>query len=681
MSNFTTESKNWWGVFNPLRVMKKLSFLALAIGCVCAVFSSRAMDLKQSKVTQVVNDVEIISAADQSQKNASVNDVFTMPDILKTGAGSRAELVAEDETVTRVGANTIFSFDPANRTIDLKQGSLLFHSPHGKGGGTIHTGSATASVLGTTLIITTTPSGGFKVLDLEGSVEVKFLNGLGQKLAPGQMSFVLPGGNVLSPIVVFRLDDLTKNSRLVGGFHNQLASLPLILQQVEKQLTDIKNGKLSDTGLQVGSDANSQGIQVIDPETLSAAFNGAVKNSSAVNKALAANAIIDQSSLTDPGIPTPPQRIFEDDLKGQPIFLPNNLFYLGQPFYGFAGKNITFSSPQVLSGAFNEGGPAPLNVDLSPYAIYKEFDFVAAQNIIFNSPSLGNVTINFDGLDGVANLTFSFIAGNQILVGQGTTINADVANWQWESPAILSLDTVTINNNTGNTYFLTGTGGVSFNNCSLNMNGDMGLTTAGDANFTGTSFKANSTTMNVAGSLTLGGGSGVTVNAFAAFNVGKDITFNGVNFLTAPDNSTVSVNAKGSINVSGSSFNTGYLSLNSGDGILLDGAGQTFTGGASAKANFNASGSSAVVGLSNCDFTRYSQLNISSHTVNLYNIAFSGTVSILSSLGLWNNGSSQPGYVNDLGGVTYNGTLVTAANGSSGTLAGTGITIGKTPTK
>ena len=109
-----------------------------------------AIDLKQSKVTQVVNDVQIISASDQSKKTAAVNDTFSMPDILRTGPASRAELVAQDETVTRVGANTIFSFDPANRTIDLKQGSLLFHSPHGKGGGTIHTGSATASVLGTT---------------------------------------------------------------------------------------------------------------------------------------------------------------------------------------------------------------------------------------------------------------------------------------------------------------------------------------------------------------------------------------------------------------------------------------------------------------------------------------------------------------------------------------------------
>src|ERR1039457_6432268 len=191
--------------------MKKLCVYSLCLGCVFAASTSHAFDLKQSKLTQVVNDVQIISAAAQKQKAAAVNDLFAMPDILRTGTASRAELVAQDETVTRVGANTIFSFDPANRTIDLKQGSLLFHAPHGKGGGTIHTGSATASVLGTTLIIVATESGGFKIIDLEGEVEVAFLNGLKQTLDAGQMTFVLPGANQLAPVIVFRLDELTLN--------------------------------------------------------------------------------------------------------------------------------------------------------------------------------------------------------------------------------------------------------------------------------------------------------------------------------------------------------------------------------------------------------------------------------------------------------------------------------------
>ena len=69
--------------------MKKLIVILLCLGCFAAVSVSSAIDLKQSKITQVVNDVQIISAADQNEKNASVNDIFNMlrTAILRTGPG------------------------------------------------------------------------------------------------------------------------------------------------------------------------------------------------------------------------------------------------------------------------------------------------------------------------------------------------------------------------------------------------------------------------------------------------------------------------------------------------------------------------------------------------------------------------------------------------------------------
>src|ERR1700722_2472278 len=54
-----------------ITVMKKTVLFALCLGCVSAATASRAIDLKQSKITQVVNDVQIISATDQSEKTAS----------------------------------------------------------------------------------------------------------------------------------------------------------------------------------------------------------------------------------------------------------------------------------------------------------------------------------------------------------------------------------------------------------------------------------------------------------------------------------------------------------------------------------------------------------------------------------------------------------------------------------
>src|SRR4051812_45085717 len=108
--------------------MKLVSQILLVVGFSLPVWCGAA-DLKESKFTQVVNDVKVIAAADKTQKAATVNEMFKMPDMILTGPASRAELVAEDKTITRVGANTIFSFDAATRTIGLEKGTLLFHSP------------------------------------------------------------------------------------------------------------------------------------------------------------------------------------------------------------------------------------------------------------------------------------------------------------------------------------------------------------------------------------------------------------------------------------------------------------------------------------------------------------------------------------------------------------------------
>jgi hypothetical protein len=115
--------------------------------------------------------------------------------------------------------------------------------------------------------------------------------------------------------------------------------------------------------------------------------------------------------------------------------------------------------------------------------------------------------------------------------------------------------------------------------------------------------------------------------------------------------------------------------VNSGDGILLDASGRTLTAsGEGATANFTAPN---LITVNNADFSSFSVVNMAANTINLFNVAFgNGTVNLDSLLGMWNNGSVKPGYVNDLGGVTANGFLVNAPNGFSGTIPGTGINVG-----
>ena len=628
--------------------MKKLIVLLLC-GCLAAASTSSAIDLKQSKLTQVVNDVQIISAASQSKKTAAVNDLFNMPDILRTGAGSRAELVAADETVTRVGANTIFSFDPANRTIDLKQGSLLFHSPHGKGGGTIHTGSATASVLGTTLIVTTTPNGGMKVLDLEGTVQVNFTNHLKQKLEAGQMTFILPGANQLAPIIIFRLDELTKNSLLVKSFAQPLASQPLIEKQVTKQTSLINSGGASDTGKIVGDTAGPDKVEVLDVNTVQTSVG-----SSAVRTALNADATINQSSLTDVSIPTPPKHVFADQLFG----LPNVAGFGSRQFTGFAAHNIFF----------NTIGADGLTVDISPYASKSEFDIVAANNMTFG----GSVT--FSGFSSQNSIFFSLIAGNDLSLSPGTTITGDVGNFELSAGHKFMMDNSSLQNHMGNLRITSGTD-ISVANSAVSAYGNVSIVGGGNFSLDHTVINCDTVLMTpIGGSLTLDYGT-FNIGHFGVVAANGDVNITHSSFNTSPDYGVVNISSKsGSANVSSTAITTHFLTLNSGDGILLDGNGGSFTAtGNGATANLMAVNTADI---KNNNFTGFSVLNITAHTVVLANNAFDNTVNLKSDNGVWHNGYLL-GDVCDLGGNTWHGSAVSAADGFSGTLAGTGITVGK----
>ena len=215
--------------------------------------------------TEVVKDVLVIDAATKAETSPKVGDVLVAPNVLKTGADSRAELVAEDKTVTRVGSNTIFSVEVNSRDVNLAQGNVLFNAPKGKGGGRIKSAGATASVLGTTFITSASPSGGFKVMGLEGSVQVDGSKGGSSKIGAGQLSFALPGGKITPPMS-FDLKAQVSGSKLVGGFAKPLASIAKIEAAINVQQAKIASGALASTGLLLGDRPDT--AFKVDPSTI-----------------------------------------------------------------------------------------------------------------------------------------------------------------------------------------------------------------------------------------------------------------------------------------------------------------------------------------------------------------------------------------------------------------------------
>ncbi len=230
-----------------------------------------AAQFSESTVTEIIKDVNVIPAATTASSPATLNQLVKAPDMVRTGADSRAELTAPDRTITRVGANTVFSFETKDRVLNLQEGSLLFHSPRGIGGGTIKSGGASAAVLGTTLVVSATPDGGFKVILLEGHGRVVLPNGRSAGLHAGQMVYVLPGDKGFSGVLEINLAKLVAGSLLLTGFSHELPSAQLIQAAVNAQNQKLAKGRVEDTGISADSFARQKkvgnGLGALDDNT------------------------------------------------------------------------------------------------------------------------------------------------------------------------------------------------------------------------------------------------------------------------------------------------------------------------------------------------------------------------------------------------------------------------------
>ncbi|MEO6969388.1 MAG: hypothetical protein ABI217_00650, partial [Chthoniobacterales bacterium] len=83
-----------------------------------------ATQLKEARVSQVIKDVKLLPAQ-AAPKPAAVRDEVREDTAVRTGVESRAELTFTDQTLARLGANTIFSFKEGTRNLELGGGAML----------------------------------------------------------------------------------------------------------------------------------------------------------------------------------------------------------------------------------------------------------------------------------------------------------------------------------------------------------------------------------------------------------------------------------------------------------------------------------------------------------------------------------------------------------------------------
>ena len=227
-----------------------------------------ALDFSQGRVTQVVQDVKVVPSG-AAARPAAVNETVHQGSAVQTGTQSRSELTFQDQTITRLGENTIFTVGQGARTVELGSGQFLLYVPKKAGGAKVKMGSVTAAITGTTVMGHVYESGIVDFTVLEGSACIHLDKW-------GQAMYVAAGQRVTYDPMLQRLDnpvdvDIQEqmSSPLVSDFR-RLPSYPLIEEEIS-----IQRGRGNDA-LARAVAASGATIQTASAEQFLAAFNSVI---------------------------------------------------------------------------------------------------------------------------------------------------------------------------------------------------------------------------------------------------------------------------------------------------------------------------------------------------------------------------------------------------------------------
>jgi hypothetical protein len=232
----------------------KSAIVVVGFYCVFSTNQSIADPLTSAEVTKVINRVSVIDPA-KGTHPAMLRDVIKDNLALQTGARSRSELLFQDNTLTRIGAETFFSFKTGTRDMTLEKGSMLLQVPKGLGGAKIYTAAVTAAITGTTIMMEYSPGQYLKVLVLEGSLRLSRNGSFGNSLVlrPGKMVIMRPDAKKIPDPIDIDLAEIVRTSILVNFPGSEvLPSMPLIQAAISDQAKEMAKGTLVPTNLVMG---------------------------------------------------------------------------------------------------------------------------------------------------------------------------------------------------------------------------------------------------------------------------------------------------------------------------------------------------------------------------------------------------------------------------------------------
>ena len=177
-----------------------------------------------------------LEEAHTAPRPAVVNDKLISGTAVRTGVESRVELTFTDLTITRLGANTIFSFSRGARELELTSGAILLEVPPNKAPVRVNTSAVTVGVTGGTALFATGPPIKFMVLEGMGTFHPAGHPEKAVAVHGGEMVMMTADGHITKP-EKFDVKLVIETSRLILDFP-PLTNLPLILAVVNQQIAE-----------------------------------------------------------------------------------------------------------------------------------------------------------------------------------------------------------------------------------------------------------------------------------------------------------------------------------------------------------------------------------------------------------------------------------------------------------
>src|SRR5438067_4724023 len=259
---------------SPRATIRVVSFLSVILGSAVSV---PAAQLKEAQVTQVVKDVKLLPTG-AAARPATVNDEVRDGIAVRTGVDSRSELKFTDQTLARLGANTLFSFSDGTRNLNLQDGAMLLRVPKGAGGAKINSSAVTAAITGTTVMLEThavtkkNKNSYYKFIVLEGTARLYLPGRLGEStlVKAGQMIIMRVDSKMIPEPVDVDIQKIAQSSLLITGF-GPLGSETLIAFERTRQNEQKNSGQLIETNLVIyGGGTN---VVLADPNTVDVAVS------------------------------------------------------------------------------------------------------------------------------------------------------------------------------------------------------------------------------------------------------------------------------------------------------------------------------------------------------------------------------------------------------------------------